>query len=307
MDFLEIIKECDAVQAEDFNKLVQKVIKLLRQEEHDLGNFTIEGKLVKLKPAGEALVIGDLHGDIESLAVILENSDFLKKMNKDKQTTLIFLGDYGDRGSQSVELYFAVLSLKLAFPGQVVLLRGNHEGPSDLMARPHDLPIFLQRKFKEKWAPVYDNIIELFDCLYLAVYVEGRYLMVHGGLPSKIRNLQEIAKADELHPTKSFLEELLWNDPDEHVSGALPSSRGVGYTFGKDVTEEVLRKLKVKILVRGHEPADEGYNISHEGRILTLFSRNGLPYFNTYGAYLELPLAKKFENANQLLPYIHKF
>ena len=103
------------------------------------------------------------------------------------------------------------------------------------------------------------------------------------------------------------MEELLWNDPDEQAHGVFPSPRGAGNLFGKTVTQEVLAKLNVKILIRGHEPAGEGYKINHDGKILTLFSRKGPPYFNTYGAYLDMPLAEKFENANQLLPYIHKF
>jgi hypothetical protein len=41
--------------------------------------------------------------------------------------------------------------------------------------------------------------------------------------------------------------------------------------------------------------------------VLTLFSRKGAPYFNAYGAYLQLPLSRKFQNARQLVPWIHKF
>lgn len=37
-------------------------------------------------------------------------------------------GDYVDRGAWGVELLLAVLSLKLAYPQNVFLLRGNHEG-----------------------------------------------------------------------------------------------------------------------------------------------------------------------------------
>jgi len=65
--------------------------------------------------------------------------------------------------------------------------------------------------------------------------------------------------------------------------------------------------LNAKILVRGHEPNDLGFKINHDGKILTLFSRKGEPYFNRYGAYLQLPLSDKCENAYQLLSCIHKF
>jgi UDP-glucose 4-epimerase len=51
----------------------------------------------------------------------------------------------------------------------------------------------------------------------------------------------------------------------------------------------------------------QGFKINHKGKILTLFSRKGPPYFNAYGAYLKIDLSEKFENAEQLIPYIHKF
>jgi protein phosphatase len=69
----------------------------------------------------------------------------------------------------------------------------------------------------------------------------------------------------------------------------------------------VLKRFDVEILIRGHEPCEEGFKINHKGRVLTLFSRKGPPYYNPYGAYLTLELSKKFQNAEQLAPYIHKF
>jgi diadenosine tetraphosphatase ApaH/serine/threonine PP2A family protein phosphatase len=279
----------------------------LENEEGSFGNVHVVGKLVNLKPEGEVLVIGDLHGDLSSLEKLFAKSGFAKKLETEKNASVVFLGDYGDRGPRSPEVYYSVLSLKLAYPQQVILLRGNHEGPNDLLASPHDLPVHLQRKFKEKWVPIYKSLTNLFGYLHNAVYVKARYLMVHGGLPSKVRSLQDIAEADKLHPKNSFLEELLWNDPDDQVQGIYQSARGLGNTFGKTVTHDVLQKLGAKILIRGHEPAGEGYRISHDGSILTLFSRKGPPYYNRHGAFLQLPLAEKFETADQLLPYVHKF
>ena len=104
-----------------------------------------------------------------------------------------------------------------------------------------------------------------------------------------------------------MLEDLLWSDPDENVQGISSSQRGAGKLFGKKVTEEVLGRLNAKILIRGHESSNIGFKINHDGKVLTLFSRKGSPYFNGYGAYLQLPLSEKFENAQQLIPWIHQF
>jgi diadenosine tetraphosphatase ApaH/serine/threonine PP2A family protein phosphatase len=302
-----IVKESLTVQSDGFVKIVERTIDLLRGENGRLGNLNVSERLVKLEPLGEALVIGDLHGDLDSLVSILKSSGFTQKMTKRKDAILIFLGDYGDRGAYSAEIYYSVLTLKLAFPEQIVLLRGNHEGPEDLLASPHDLPMQFQFRFKEKWRTAYSKIRELFACLYNAVLVEERYLMVHGGLSPNINSIQDLARAHMTHPEQEFLEDLLWSDPNDMVKEVLYSPRGAGKLFGKSVTEKVLRKLNAKILIRGHEPCEEGFKLNHDGKVLTLFSRKGAPYFNAYGAYLQLPLSKKIESAQQLVPWIHKF
>jgi len=307
MNLSLIVKESKAVQSDSFVKIVENVIGLLRGESGRIGNLTISERLVKLEPLGEAVVIGDLHGDLESLISILQSSGFTRKMAASKDATLIFLGDYGDRGEYSAEVYYTVLKLKLAFPEQVILLRGNHEGPEDLMASPHDLPMQFQFRFKEKWKTAYSKIRELFAYLYNAVLVEERCLMVHGGLSPNINSIRDLACAHTLHPAQEFLEDLLWSDPNDMVQEVLYSPRGAGKLFGKSVTEMVLKKLNVNVLIRGHEPCEEGFKINHDGKVLTLFSRKGSPYFNEYGAYLRLPLSEKFEGATQLLPWIRKF
>jgi len=302
-----IVKESLAVQSDDFVKIVESAISLLREENGRIGNLTISGRLVKLEPLGEAVVVGDLHGDLKSLINILKSSAFIQRMASSKDATLIFLGDYGDRGAYSAEVYYIVLRLKLAFPEQVILMRGNHEGPEDLMASPHDLPRQFQHRFQKKWGAAYAKTRELSAYLYNAVLVEGRYLMVHGGLPSKLNDIEDLARAHMTHPEQEFLEDLLWSDPSENVQNVSPSPRGAGKLFGKKVTENALRKVNAQILIRGHEPCQEGFKINHDGKVLTLFSRKGSPYFNEHGAFLVLPLSERFESALQLLPWIRNF
>ena len=222
------------------------------------------------------IVVGDIHGDIESLVHILKAEDM------EKADRIIFLGDYGDRGEGSVEVYYLLLRLKVSVKEKVIMLRGNHEGP--MPVRPHDLPSLFIKRYGAKGNTLYKKLKELWTYLPLAVLVEGRYLMLHGGLPRNVASIMDIAYAHE-SASRNF-EEILWSDPIEG-KGYFHSLRGAGMLFGEDVTEKVLRAVGVKALIRSHEPC-EGVKVQQRGRILTLFSRKGAPYFNTRAAYLVL-------------------
>ncbi|MEM4704655.1 MAG: metallophosphoesterase family protein [Candidatus Bathyarchaeia archaeon] len=228
-------------------------------------------------------------------------------MEKNEDALLIFLGDYGDRGFHSVETYYTVLSIKLLYPKQVVLIRGNHEGPEDLMAHPHDLPEQFQTRFGEKWAEAYWKIRALFPHLYNAVLVKNRYLLAHGGLSTQMATAEDLAYAHKTHPEKRVLEDLLWSDPTDATENTCTSPRGAGQLFGQKVTTTVLERFNVEVFIRGHEPCAEGFRIDHNGKILTLFSRKGPPYFNAYGAYLNIDFSMKPKHAENMIPWLHKF
>jgi diadenosine tetraphosphatase ApaH/serine/threonine PP2A family protein phosphatase len=307
MNLSSIIEDSKSVQKEAFIEVLEKAIDLIQTESGKFGNQTVKDGLVHLEPVGEGLVIGDLHGDLKSLTTILKQSGLMENLGEGKNTSVVFLGDYGDRGKSSVEVYYVVLKLKLSFPQNIILLRGNHEGPEDLMASPHDLPMQFQMRFGKDWRTAYAKIRELHASLYNMVLVRERYVMVHGGLPSKINNITDLARAHLTHPKTTFLEDMLWSDPSEYIEWVGPSPRGAGHLFGKKVTMQALEKLNVIMLIRGHEPCQEGFKTNHNGKVLTLFSMKGAPYFNQHGAFLHLPLSRKFDNAEQLLPWISKF
>ncbi len=65
-------------------------------------------------------VIGDIHGCLSSLTSLLHKVI-------DRVDTLIFLGDYVDRGPQSRQVVETLLQLKLNPTLQVIFLKGNHE------------------------------------------------------------------------------------------------------------------------------------------------------------------------------------
>lgn len=307
LDVETLTEECRKVASSEFLQLVETVTERLANERGQVGKLRITGRLAVVPASGEATVVGDIHGDLESLRHVLSDCEFTEKARKSKGHYLVFLGDYGDRGAYSPEVYYVVLRLKEQFPENVILMRGNHEGPKDLLAYPHDLPLHLRRKFAEDEPKVYAKLTELFNNLYTAVLVDKRCIMLHGGVPSRVSSIEDIAYAHEKHPQESHLEEILWSDPAEDIAGTCPSPRGAGRLFGEDVTNRFLKLLNVHVLIRGHEPSPEGFKINHKGKILTLFSRKGAPYYNTQGAYLQLNLSETIKNAEQLKRYVRKF
>ncbi|KAF5811754.1 putative protein-serine/threonine phosphatase [Helianthus annuus] len=65
--------------------------------------------------------------------------------------------------------------------------------------------------------------------------------------------------------------EILWSGPQPNP-GRGPSKRGVGLPFGGDVTKRLLKDNNLDLVVRSHEVKDEGYEIEHDGKLMTVFS-----------------------------------
>jgi serine/threonine protein phosphatase 1 len=72
--------------------------------------------------AGRTFVIGDVHGETTHLFKVLGALPTL-----DAEDTIVFVGDYVDRGPKSKELVEYVRRMPSETPAKVVTLRGNHE------------------------------------------------------------------------------------------------------------------------------------------------------------------------------------
>ena len=71
---------------------------------------------------GRTFAIGDIHGEATHLERLLER---LPPLHADD--TLVFLGDYMDRGPESARVFDIVWALPQKVPAKVVTLLGNHE------------------------------------------------------------------------------------------------------------------------------------------------------------------------------------
>ena len=73
---------------------------------------------------GSAVIIGDIHGQYYDFMKILS---LVGDTDENLPTNLLFLGDYVDRGANSIEVMTLIMALKFNYPKKVMLLRGNHE------------------------------------------------------------------------------------------------------------------------------------------------------------------------------------
>ncbi|XP_061340320.1 serine/threonine-protein phosphatase 5 isoform X1 [Gastrolobium bilobum] len=209
-------------------------------------------------------VCGDVHGQYYDLLNIFELNGLPSEENP-----YLFNGDFVDRGSFSLEVILTLFALKCMSPSAIYLARGNHESKS--MNKIYGFEGEVRSKLNDTFVELF---AEVFCYLPLAHVINKKIFVVHGGLFSvdgvKLSDIRSINRFCE-PPEEGLMCELLWSDP-QPLPGRGPSKRGVGLSFGADVTKRFLQENNLDLVVRSHEVKDEGYEIEHDGKLITVFS-----------------------------------
>ena len=231
----------------------------------------VDKHIAYLPRKGEAVFVGDTHGDFEATVSALEQTGFIESMESGKKDkTLVLLGDYADRGKNDLANMELVLSLKQKYPDNVVVLRGNHEEAAQ--ASRFGFYSSLEKKFKDgnKHANLFRKYNKLFKKMPGVCVTANGIIATHGGIPNKdISGLEDINENDQIY-------EMRWSDPTDKTDDTMHSRRGQGVVeFGKNAFGRFMENTGGKVMIRSHETVLEGAKTNFDKKLATVFSNGG--------------------------------
>jgi serine/threonine-protein phosphatase PP1 catalytic subunit len=225
-------------------------------------------------------ICGDVHGQYYDLLRLFEYGGFPPESN------YIFLGDYVDRGKQSLETICLLLAYKIKYPENFFILRGNHECAS--INRIYGFYDECKRRFGIK---LWKTFTDCFNCLPCAAVIDEKIFCMHGGLSPELTSLDQVKRI--VRPTDvpdtGLLCDLLWSDPDKDIDGWGENDRGVSFTFGEDIVAQFLHKHDLDLICRAHQVVEDGYEFFARRQLVTLFSApNYCGEFDNAGAMMSV-------------------
>nr|XP_034908259.1 serine/threonine-protein phosphatase BSL1-like isoform X1 [Populus alba] len=263
--------------------------------------FMQEPTVLQLK--APVKVFGDLHGQFGDLMRLFDEYGFPSTAGDITYIDYLFLGDYVDRGQHSLETITLLLALKIEYPENVHLIRGNHEA-ADINALFGFRIECIERMGESDGIWAWTRFNQLFNCLPLAALIEKKIICMHGGIGRSIHSVEQIEKLERpitMDAGSIILMDLLWyasfdlfylqstiayinlcyqtspfrSDPTENdsIEGLRPNARGPGLvTFGPDRVTDFCKKNKLQLIIRAHECVMDGFERFAQGQLITLFS-----------------------------------
>ena len=212
--------------------------------------LSAEPNLVRVD--GKVVIIGDIHGQFYDLIAMLRK---LKGRQPENAQKLLFLGDYVDRGNYGPEVAAFLFCMKLRYPNDIFLLRGNHESRD--MAEAFNFRSQVLMLYDEQ---IFEEYMETFDMLPVASIVNGLYLSMHGGISHRLTSVETINTIERRMepPDDTLLADLLWADPAKgrtHLTTTFTVNheRGISVYFGKAPLKALLKKERLRAVVRAHQ------------------------------------------------------
>lgn len=230
--------ECKPLPEASVKKLCRKVKELLLEESN-------------IQPVrAPVYVAGDVHGQFYDVL------EMFRIGGEIPDSQYIMIGDFVDRGFNSVETITYLFCLKVKHPELLTLLRGNHECRNTTTV----YGFYDEINHKYGNSNVWRYFNDTFDFLPLGAIIEGKILCVHGGLSPELKTIDQMRAVNRRMeiPHEGPLCDLMWSDPSD-ISTWLVNSRGAGWLFGEKVVEDFNHINGLELIARAHQLVTEGF------------------------------------------------
>jgi len=252
----------------------------------------VEAQPVIIRLRTPLKVFGSLHGNFQDLMRMFDlwKAPVENSLGGDiDSVAYLFLGNYVDRGTRSLETICLLMALKLKYPETIYLLRGSHE----------DYLINIRYGFGEECTSrlredinnpnsVFQAINKAFTYLPFGAIIENKMLCVHGGIGPSIKKVEDFYKINRpidlgtksTPAEQAILLNSLWSDPIENEieSGFKKNlfrsfiSTDHIFRFGADIVKEFLDNNKLEVMIRSHEVPRNGIDTFANSRLITITS-----------------------------------
>lgn len=264
--------------------LCDQVIKLLEKKP----------MVVRIKPPVK--IFGSIHGQHNDLLRFFEKYGVPDKhagfgKSDIEAVGYVFLGNYVDRGKNSLETICLLLALMLKHPHEMVLLRGAHE--DKFINVNEGLANECESRFKDesprKCKAVFNKLNEVFEYLPLACIINEKVLCLPSGIGEHVMYIDQIAAIkkpvrikhnEQLTEEQKLVFDLLWSDPVQDLENKNNQfneqrshiARGTLVKFGVNRIQSFLLQNNLSLLIRSHEPVRAGVEKFGDTNLYTVFS-----------------------------------
>lgn len=184
---IERLKECSNARGSlegNTCNLHENIVKYLCMSCREI--FLEESMLIQVN--APVNICGDIHGQFTDLIQLFETC------GDPSDTSYLFLGDYVDRGKQSLETICLLFAYKIKYRSSFYLLRGNHESAG--INRIYGFYDECKQRYTVK---TWRMFCDCFNCLPVAAVIDDRIICMHGGLSPELKKLEQIRNI--LRPT----------------------------------------------------------------------------------------------------------
>ena len=248
-----------------------------------------ESNIVYIDPP--CRVFGDIRGHLKEILGLFKTFGSPNHYTGDVELSkYVFNGNFIDCGKHSLDVICLLFSMKVLYPKQVYLIRGNHEDSSVNSTRGFREEC-LNRINSEYGEPLWELFNHVFGFLPVGSIIGHKILCVHGGIGPSFTNIpqiQQIPKPIVNTWDNPMIREIIWA---QTTSSDLALNTSVKQSEIKFDKEQVIRfciENGLELLIRSNECVPCGYEFFSGGHLITIFSATNYLNNGNSGACLTI-------------------